>query len=141
LQAEGLGMEWQPFAAHIHACVIVTPAGVPALELIGVSAESYNAQASAARGAVLPRPMLLRPGGQVVGLLPYNFPDDPQWRTKLRFKNWHQEIPGQIEMHMQGATLDEDKIIKLIWNPARGMYVEAGPGTITIEIVDRPRTP
>jgi hypothetical protein len=126
LQAAGLAEEWQAFSAHIHACVIVTPAGIPALEIITVSALSYYAQVSAGR-VRMPAPLLLRPGGEIVGRLPYAYPDDPPLATTLQFQEWQDEIPRRIEVLVHNAARPgEQQTFRMVWDSAAGGYEPGG---------------
>jgi hypothetical protein len=126
LRADGLPSEWQAFADHIHACVVLDPAGVPALEIIAVSAISSHEQRSEPSKRVdMPRPLILLPGGTAVGRLPYNYPDDPPATTRLQFSAWRNAIPERIEIRLRDPTVSGDRAVVLLWNAERREYLAA----------------
>lgn len=116
LGAEGLPAAWQPFADHIQACVLLEPDGTPALEVIAISAA--GAELSRA-----PHPLILLPGGRVVGQLPSHYPQDPPWLVQLHCDAWRGGIPGRIEVHLQdGADAGHRARLTLRWNARQGLY-------------------
>lgn len=116
LGAEGLDDEWQPFAAHIQACVVVDPQGTPALEILAVSASGLG---DTQRTAV-PRPVILLPGGRPVGRLPYNYPDDPPVTTTLEFAQWQAGIPYRITIRVQGRS--GAQVLAMMWDGTNRRY-------------------
>jgi hypothetical protein len=115
--------EWQPFAAHIHACVVVDPAGIPALEILAVSAQSfYGARAQGSATVVTPLPAILLPGGKLAGRLPYNYPDDPPRATTLEFSRWQAGLPRRIAMHVRDPTVTGDHEVVLLLDVAARKY-------------------
>jgi hypothetical protein len=123
-----LTAEWQRFAAHIHACVVIDPRGMPALEILAVSAQSfYSAQPPQSMTVNLPRPAILLPGGQLAGQLPYNYPDDPPWTTTLAFSRWQAGLPERIAMRVHGRAVAGDHDVVLQWDVAARRYAAMDP--------------
>ena len=118
LGAEGLGSEWQGFAEHVHTCLVVEPNGIPALEII--STFGQPAQRDAA-----PLPLILLPGGRLVGRLPHHYPRDAGRPVQLRFEDWQRGIPQRIVVRMEdpsGAT-GADRLV-LRWDVRDKVYDE-----------------
>jgi len=112
LGAEGLGTEWQSFAGHVYTCVVLDPDGIPALEIIGVSVPGLDQSRSA------PRPLILLPGGRMVGRLPYQYPQDAGRSVRLRFEAWHHGIPERIGIGLADTVAPSS----LMWNGERRVY-------------------
>jgi hypothetical protein len=124
LGAEGLDAQWQPFAAHIQACVVIDPAGMPALEIIAVSVTSLaEMKPHRSEALALPKPLILLPGGRIAGRLPYNYPQAPPAATTLRFSDWHEGVPARIDVQVSGpATSETHATRRLQWDAQRGEY-------------------
>ena len=119
--AAGLESEWQPVAAHIIACVVIDPDGLPALEILSVSAQSlYDERRRDPATLAMPRPLILLPGGRLAGRLPYGYPDDPPRATTLEFSQWRAGLPRRIAMRVNAPT--GEHLVVMQWDAMTASY-------------------
>jgi hypothetical protein len=122
-----LEAEWQAFADHIDACVVVDPEGTPALEILAVSAQRfYSTRPLGSATVAMPLPAILLPGGRLVGRLPYHYPGDPPRTTTLELSQWQAGIPQRIEMRMREPLTGDHEVVMLL-DAASGTYGVAAP--------------
>ena len=64
----------------------------------------------------MPSPLLFLPSGDVLGSLPYNFPDDPPAELRVTFDQWVGDFPERIELQLIDPRAAGDRSLPpLIW--------------------------
>ena len=127
-QSAWLPAEWTPFARAIRVCAIREGAKPAGLLVVSVWAEAWYAPLpNGTTDVAMPRPLVMAPGGQVLGTLPANFPDDPPASLRLRFVDWHDGLPAEIRMCLSSPTPAGDQpLAPLRWQAAIHRYEKAG---------------
>jgi hypothetical protein len=115
-----LAAEWSPFLSYTDACEVKDGRGKTVLVLLAVSAPRYYERLpSGAETVSMPKPVLFTAGGENVGALPLNFPDDPPFALQVTFANWKDGWPLRIEMFVKDPTVTGDHSLEpLVWDEA-----------------------
>jgi len=122
-----LGAEWQPFLSSVDACPVRDERGGTALLIVTVSAQRYYAPLpDGTITKALPKPLLVKPGGRVVGALPYSFPDDPPFELEVSFADWRDGFPWRVELFVRDPTVSGDHGLEpLRWDPTAQRFTGA----------------
>jgi hypothetical protein len=119
-----LSEEWGPVLSFTDACDVKDERGATVLVLVAVSASKYYEKLPQGADTVaMPKPILFTPGGENVGTLPLNFPDDPPFALQVTFANWENRWPRRIEMFVKDPTVTGDHSLEpLVWDEARRRF-------------------
>jgi hypothetical protein len=125
-QQEWLTADWQPYLAYTRACPVRNSKREIVLLLVSVHADLYyKAQPGQSVSAVkMPNPLLFLPSGEVVGSLPYNFPDDPPAELRVTFAQWERDFPERIELYLTDPRAGGDRSLPpLHWESSQQKYL------------------
>ncbi len=127
-QSAWLPADWKPFARAVRVCSIREGARPSRLLVASVWAEVWYAPLPDGTTDVqMPQPLLLSSGGQVLGTLPSNFPDDPPSSLRLRFVGWHDGLPDEIRLCLSSDTpAGQQPLAPLRYDPVTHHYDKAG---------------
>jgi hypothetical protein len=124
-QQEWLTAEWRPYLDYTRICPVRNPKRETVLWLVSVHADLYyRAQPGASATIIkLPSPLLLRSSGEVLGSLPYNFPDDPPAQLRVTFVVWESDFPRKVELFLTDPRASGDRSLPpLLWDDSKKKY-------------------
>lgn len=124
-QQEWLTPEWQPYMDYTRICPVRNSKREMVLWLVSVHADLYyRAQpGSSATIIKLPSPLLLLSSGEVLGSLPYNFPDDPPAELRVTFVDWERDFPRRVELFLTDPRASGDRSLPpLLWDDIKKKY-------------------
>ena len=121
-----LPLEWQPFTPYTRVCAVRERSGAkPVLRLISIFATEYykNQPGKAVQQIKMPEPILFSLTGQILGRLPFNFPDDPPTELRVTFCAWKERFPQRIDLFLKDpAVLGNRTLPPLIWDSTKGVF-------------------
>lgn len=124
-QQEWLSPEWRPYLDYTRICPVRNAKREIVLWLVSVHADLYYRAQPGASAAIikLPNPLLLRSSGEVLGSLPYNFPDDPPAELRVTFAAWDRDFPRKIELFLTDPRASGDRSLPpLLWDDIKKKY-------------------
>jgi len=125
-QEKWLSSEWIPYLKYSRACSIRDAKHRSVIVLISVWAELYY-KAQAAKNVEqvdLPHPQIFSPSGEILGSLPYNFPDDPPAELRVTFTRWVDDFPERIELFLNDPRAAGNRQLPpMIWSRDQKKYV------------------
>jgi hypothetical protein len=127
-ETRGLHEEWGRFLSYVQACEVKDDAGKAVLVVLTVSATHfYEKLPSGAETVALPKPLITTPEGEVVGSLPFAFPDDPPFALQVTFADWTRGWPHRIALFVKDPTVTGDHPLEpLRWDAASRRFSPAG---------------
>ena len=126
VETRDLPPAWARVLPYTNACEVKDDKGATVLVVLAVSAARYYEKLpSGTETVAMPKPLLRTPGGETVGALPLNFPDDPPFALQLTFGNWVEGWPRRIDMFVKDPTVTGDHAIEpLLWDAASRHFVQ-----------------
>jgi hypothetical protein len=125
-QKQWLTPEWQRYLEYTRICAIGNRRSETALFLVSVHADLYykSQPGQPVHQVTLPNPLLFLPSGDVLGSLPYNFPDDPPAELRVTFTQWEQGFPERIELYLTDPRAAGSRPLPpLRWNAAQRKFL------------------
>lgn len=124
-ELQNLSPEWGAFAEATDMCSVENPGGRAVIRFFTVSASRFYASKSDGTETVeFPKPILFDTKNNIVGRLPYSFPDDPPFALKLAFGDWNDGWPRRIELYLEDPTVTGSQPLpSMIWVPASRNFV------------------
>jgi hypothetical protein len=125
-QKPWLTSEYARYQSVAIACPVHRPGEAPALYVVSLDAlQLERSLASGTPAPTLPKAMLVRPDGRIVGQLRNAFPSDPPLSFDLTFSEWIDELPRYIEVFVEDPTVTGNrKLPALRWRDTLDKYIE-----------------
>jgi len=117
---------WQTYTNYVRVCPVRNLGEKPVLLLASVRADLYyRAQPGPSVTEVeLPSPLLFMPTGQVSGILPFNFPDDPPAELRVTFTRWEHGFPHRIELFLTDPRASGNRNLPALeWDEAQKKFL------------------
>lgn len=125
-QQNWLSPTWQPYLEYARICSIRNSKQEAVVLLVSVHADLYyGAQPGQSVHQVkMPDPLLFLPSGEVLGYLPYNFPDDPPAELRVTFARWEQGFPERIDLYLTDPRAGGNRSLpSLVWDSGQKKFL------------------
>jgi hypothetical protein len=126
-QQKWLTPEWNPYLEYTRVCPVRdSKSRGTVVFLVSVHADVYyKAQTGTSVPLVkLPSPLLFLPSGEVVGSLPYNFPDDPPAELRVTFADWQAGFPQRIDLYLTDPRAGGNRPLpSMLWDKSQKKYL------------------